>query len=142
MNLKQTFPINYIISAFNYRNNTLKDNFSSIYLKKKWGGIETLSGPGSTLAQTAIIRNEIPKIIKQFNITSILDAPCGDFNWVQHMQLEECNYIGLDIVQEMIHDNSKKFGNQKRKFICANIVAVAETRSTSRTACAVLSVTD
>ena len=45
-------------------------------------GVKTSkSGPGSDLSNTRKLE-ELPKIIKKYNINSIFDAPCGIF-WIK-----------------------------------------------------------
>jgi hypothetical protein len=60
-------------------------DFIDIYHQNIFGGIESRSGNGSTLVQTAVIRDEIPLLFKELNIKSVLDAPCGDFNWMKEI---------------------------------------------------------
>ena len=86
----------------------MKDAFSRIYQNRLWNGRVSASGPGSDLEETAAIRAELPKIVEVFGVTSILDAPCGDFNWMKELTLPE--YIGIDIVPEIITENIRKYG--------------------------------
>ena len=51
------------------------------------------SGPGSSLVQTATIRRDIPALLASLGIRSFLDAPCGDFNWMRHVDLGVERYI-------------------------------------------------
>jgi hypothetical protein len=60
-------------------------------------GAETVCGPGSTLAFTAPLRAWLPDIIDRYHIHSILDAPCGDWHWIQHTDLRGATYLGWDI---------------------------------------------
>ena len=89
----------------------LKKVFSSIYEQNLWRGPESRSGYGSGHASTVNIRNELPIIFKKFNITSMLDIPCGDFNWMREVNLNGVKYIGADIVTAMIQDNKEKIAN-------------------------------
>ena len=57
--------------------------FLKIYKNNYWGSKTSKSGPGSDLSNTRKIREELPKIIKKYNINSIFDAPCGDFFWMK-----------------------------------------------------------
>ena len=52
----------------------------------------------------------------------IFDAPCGDFNWMK-LVLNKCdiNYIGGDIVENLINDLNKQFSSSKRLFINIDI---------------------
>lgn len=84
--------------------------FTSIYENNYWGGIESRSGTGSDSNQTKVIRNELPKLFKQLGVTSILDIPCGDFNWMQQFILPSTlHYIGADVVPTIIADNQMKY---------------------------------
>ncbi len=67
-----------------------------------WGKVESLSGPGSSLEQTSTVRILLPYIFTKYNVQTILDLPCGDFNWMQKVDLGSCEYIGADIIQHLI----------------------------------------
>ena len=88
---------------------TRKNIFTDIYLNNKWGDKYSLSGTGSNLNQTKIILKEIANTIKRYEIKNILDIPCGDFYWMREMDFTGLNYIGGDIVSELINENIKKF---------------------------------
>lgn len=88
-----------------------------------WGNVESASGPGSTLEQTRIIRSAIHQIIDQYNIAKIVDAPCGDFNWMQHVDMNECSYIGIDIPSKLIARNIERYGSPLRQFLCLDLLA-------------------
>ena len=83
--------------------------FSAIYNTNKWGSQESCSGYGSTLTQTQNIRENLPRLIKKYEIKSVLDIPCGDFNWLSTIDLDLEDYIGADIVSELICANQEKF---------------------------------
>jgi SAM-dependent methyltransferase len=89
----------------------MKQTFYNIYKNNLWGSSESISGPGSELNQTINIRLEIPELIKKFKIKSILDLPCGDYNWMKEINIYGCSYIGADIVDEIIDKNKIKFPN-------------------------------
>ncbi|MFC7053993.1 class I SAM-dependent methyltransferase [Hansschlegelia quercus] len=97
----------------------MKDEFSELYLRGGWkrGGGETASGAGSTLAYTQQIRAELPKLFEKLGIKTILDAPCGDFNWFAHVKLDGVNYIGMDIVSEMVAENQRRYGSSEKRFV-------------------------
>jgi len=82
--------------------------FTNIYNKNIWGNKKTVSGHGSTLEHTETILEELPKIIQQFKVKTILDIPCGDLYWMKNINFD-INYIGADIVKNLIEENCKKF---------------------------------
>jgi len=102
---------------------TLRERFTYIYLLNHWGSLETRSGFGSELSYTENLRKELPVLIKQFSIKKIFDGPCGDFNWMQHfLKTVDVEYIGGDIVEQMIESNSMKYKNENISFIHMDLV--------------------
>lgn len=100
-----------------------KQVFSHYYEVNAWESEESVSGPGSTLEYTENIRRKIPPLVKELGVSSILDAPCGDFNWFQKIEWEtEIAYIGGDIVEPLIERNQSLYGDQSREFINLDIV--------------------
>lgn len=59
---------------------------------------ESRSGPGSTLEVTAPARDFLAVVIQRYGVQSILDAPCGDYNWMAHVDLSGVRYLGWDLV--------------------------------------------
>ena len=53
--------------------------FAGIYSQNLWGHAESVSGAGSSLTATERARRELPAIWQQYQVRSLLDAPCGDF---------------------------------------------------------------
>jgi len=104
-----------------WRFNYMESIFSEIYHALLKEGAETVSGPGSTLLQTGVIRAELPILMDEINAESLLDVPCGDLHWMKHTKLNIKRYIGVDIVPELIEQNKQKFGNDTRKFFKLDI---------------------
>lgn len=65
------------------------------------GRPETLCGAGSTLEATEYLRSVLPSVLKDFGVRRLLDAPCGDFNWMSQVGLG-VQYIGCDLNMENI----------------------------------------
>jgi len=95
----------------------LKKIFTEIYESNSWTSSESRSGLGSELLSTETIRKELPEVFKKFNIKSVLDIPCGDFNWMNNVDLKEVHYIGADIVENMIEDNKNNFKDYEFKVL-------------------------
>ena len=116
--------IGYQIQLFSKQNSQTEEIFTSIFYANLWGGKESASGLGSDLDQTDKIRKEIPHLIQKFSIKSLLDAPCGDFWWMNHTDLSDLDlYIGIDIVAELIAKNKKLYGNETKLFLHKDIIA-------------------
>jgi len=76
-----------------------KDNveiFGEIYREKTWNLMhqDSASGEGSNHAQTAQIRKTLPKLLNSLDIQRLLDVPCGDFYWMQQVDLSKRLYRG------------------------------------------------
>lgn len=98
----------------------MKEEFRNIYLTNYWRDHESKSGVGSTLLYTESLRKGLGELFSKFKIKSVLDAPCGDFNWMKVVLDNNSNiekYIGGDIVQELIEDNKKKYEKDNVTFI-------------------------
>lgn len=95
--------------------------FARMYAQNSWGNAESVSGNGSDLAQTRAIRREIAAVAKELGIRTMLDAPCGDYHWMQHVDLPLDEYIGADLVPELIEENTRRFGNATRRFVVLDI---------------------
>lgn len=89
----------------------MKDIFTRIYTDNLWNSPESKSGTGSELKQTKRLIEELNNLIHQFNIRSILDVPCGDFNWMDRVELNGIEYHGGDIVWQIVQDNKIKYGD-------------------------------
>lgn len=107
--------------SFHHFFKSLNFRFSNIVNKNLWGSDESSSGAGSILDQTETIRKEIPILIKEMNIKSLLDVPCGDFNWLSQTELDVEAYIGGDIVSDLITLNRNKYQDKTRTFECMDI---------------------
>jgi hypothetical protein len=90
--------------------------FTAIYRTNRWGSEETRSGTGSERARTRRVAVELGRLIRDLDIRSILDIPCGDFNWMQDVRLDGVRYSGYDIVAELISANAARHGGPGRSF--------------------------
>ena len=89
-----------------------EQRFTEKYLENSWKCDESRSGPSSTLARTESLRNALPNCLEKLNVKVLLDAPCGDLNWMRTLLPElNCKYLGADIVPQLVQDLNKKYGN-------------------------------
>jgi hypothetical protein len=80
----------------------MKELYTNIYKKNRWRNSESVSGTGSSFAQTKTLIQELPSIINQLQIKKMIDTPCGDFNWMKEIYKNTELYIGIDFVDEII----------------------------------------
>jgi hypothetical protein len=98
-----------------------KTIFSNIFASGGFGGAESVSGRGSDTAHTVVARQFISELVGKLSIATILDLPCGDFHWMQQVDLKGANYIGADIVEPLIASNQQKYESENIKFLCLDI---------------------
>lgn len=106
----------------NLRRKNATEIFKTIHDDNAWSGVESLSGPGSDTAATKTIASELPKLLQKYEISSILDVPCGDFHWMQHVDMVGTQYVGADIVPALINRNTQLYANDARKFKIIDII--------------------
>lgn len=97
-------------------------DFAGIYEQNGFDGTESRSGGGSTLEQTKVISREIPLLVNKLDVRRFLDVPCGDLNWMQHIDLGNVKYIGGDVVQSIIDANRAAYSNANRSFERMDII--------------------
>lgn len=98
-----------------------KGMFTLIYRKRIWSENDTpgasISGYGSSLAYTEGLRRNLAEILRTLGTRTLFDAPCGDFNWMHLVEFPPgMQYIGADIVDEMIDRNIRRHAGPGRQF--------------------------
>ena len=101
---------------------TNQERFEMIYNENFWESNESSSGIGSEIKNTKEVLRAIKLIIKQYKIRSIIDIPCGDFNWMSSLDMENIDYKGFDIVQSVIKENNKKYIKPNVNFYYSDII--------------------
>lgn len=99
-----------------------EDIFTDIYVGNKWEGKDSVSGKGSDLRQTRAIMNRLPALLAERNVRTMLDIPCGDFHWMQHVNLEGLDYTGADIVADLIEKNKQQYETENIHFCQLNVI--------------------
>jgi len=86
----------------------MKEIFEDIIKNNRWK--KHPCGPGSTFVYTENLRLNLGKFLEKHNITSMVDAPCGDYSWMHVTSLPSITtYIGGDIVDFLLDDNKNKY---------------------------------
>jgi hypothetical protein len=88
----------------------------------KWGDSESLSGKGSNLSATAELRRLLPEILRELGARSLLDVPCGDFHWMAHVDLDGIDYLGGDIVPDLVLHNKTNYATAARSFEVIDLI--------------------
>lgn len=133
--IKRRFPRLVPLYASVYRHFVLQPRlrrmsveavFETIYQENGWGGTESPSGTGSTLAATAAIRDALPTLLASFEIRSMLDIPCGDVHWMSQVGMNLNRYIGADVVAGLVASCSDRWPsneNTEREFLRLDLIS-------------------
>lgn len=84
--------------------------FTNIFRKNWWDNGESRSGWGAEFGRTVSIRAALPAFARRYALRSLLDAPCGDFHWMKHVEWPSgFRYLGADIVGDLIVENRRRY---------------------------------
>ena len=96
--------------------------FGRIYRRNTWGSPESLSGAGSTRDRGDAITPALLALLRELGVRRLVDAPCGDFNWIAEVADAVDEYVGVDVVPELIAYNLRRHAGPKRAFLCLDLV--------------------
>lgn len=72
----------------------------------------TVCGAASTISAAKWVMRELPLLVDRYEIKSILDIPCGDYNWMRKVRFpSDVDYIGADYDAAMIEINKSRYPN-------------------------------
>lgn len=97
--------------------------FSLIYKARWWdAGGESASGPGSTLEFTQAFRLRFERFLQERKVSTLFDAPCGDWNWMKELRPPaSMRYIGGDVVPQLVAQLREQYENADRRFVSFDI---------------------
>ena len=96
--------------------------FQTVYDQNLWNSKESVSGIGSDLGVARGLIDGLPALFKRLEIRSLLDVPCGDFNWMKAVPFGGIDYIGGDLIRSLVERNTERFGSPKRRFEVIDVV--------------------
>lgn len=96
--------------------------FAAIHAARAWGPGESASGPGSTRERASTFLPRLIDLVQRLRVDTLLDAPCGDFNWAEPLADSVAHYIGIDIVPDVISENRSRWSSPSRRFLCRDLV--------------------
>jgi hypothetical protein len=97
--------------------------FTYIYRTNLWGDDGSPCGVGSDLESTAVLRREVPRLLRRYAVRSLLDLPCGDFGWLSQANLSGIDYTGADIVPDLVEGNIQRYAGPGRRFVRLNLAS-------------------
>ena len=114
--------LKYRLSHSKFSDLTRQEVFHQIYQARYWGHGSSISGPGSEDQLAHDVITGLARILQEYQFSSMLDLPCGDFHWMSKVDLSGIKYIGADIVAPLIEQNRKVHGSAKHTFMVKDIV--------------------
>ena len=97
--------------------------FAKAFFGNDWSDPESVSGTGSSLEATVRLRQELPLLWRKYRVFYLVDAPCGDFNWMRHLVSElHGMYLGLDVVRALADLNEARYGTSRVRFRQGNLL--------------------
>ena len=75
--------------------------WSDIFNRNLWKGKESRSGPGSDPWATELLRRQLPALVEELKVTTMLNVGCGDDIWMP--DLTGIEYTGCDIAPEAVY---------------------------------------
>ncbi|CEM11478.1 unnamed protein product [Vitrella brassicaformis CCMP3155] len=99
----------------------LGGKFGTIYETGHWGKNaegEGTSGGGSLPEQTVGYRAFLIQFIKDHQITSVVDAACGDWLFSRLIPWADLHvdYTGIDVVKDVVRKNQQRYGSDSIRF--------------------------
>jgi hypothetical protein len=95
--------------------------FTRMYRRNAWGNGESASGPGSTRERADAFQAELVELLRRLETRTLLDAPCGDFNWMAPVADVVERYVGVDVVAGLVEANARRHAAANRTFVCADL---------------------
>jgi SAM-dependent methyltransferase len=106
------------------RGRRVAEIFSEIYDRNRWGGNQGAfhSGSGSSAAHAEHYGRLIRDFIGSRSLRHVVDLGCGDFRVGAQLIDTGVIYTGVDIVPALIESNRRKYGSERVRFECLNII--------------------
>jgi len=114
------------LDRWGYKVVDLEQVFTGIHKANYWRSKETRSGGGSEVLRTRAVRSQLVGLLKGLEIETVLDAGCGDWNWMSKIDFDGIAVIGCEIIKAVVEENNEKYG---ARFFFADITSADLPRS-------------
>lgn len=96
--------------------------FDAIFRGRHWGADAPASGAGADRSQTQAIEAALPPLLADLGVRSLLDVPCGDFGWMQHVPMPGIDYTGVDLLPALVAAHQARYGAPGRRFLQRDVL--------------------
>jgi hypothetical protein len=97
------------------------ETFRDIYRRHHWTGSVSRSGAGTAESQTARLRRELPPLLAELGVRTLLDLPCGDYSWMRSVELRVERYVAGDLLEELVAPLEERFGDASHHFLVLDL---------------------
>jgi len=97
-------------------NKEIESAFDRFFEGNKERRLESVSGMGSSLAATRIVREALPGLLGALDVRTLIDAPCGDYHWFSKVDYPLKLYLGIEIVENLVRLNRERHNIPFRYF--------------------------
>jgi SAM-dependent methyltransferase len=98
----------------------MERDFAQIYADNSWS-TQQRSGPGSDAKLTRPYARLIEDFIRRHDIRSVVDLGCGDWSFSRYIDWSGVDYVGIDIVPDLIDSLNRTYGRPGIRFLLGNI---------------------
>jgi hypothetical protein len=95
--------------------------FREIYRRNHWAGAASRSGHGAGPDQTGEVSAALPRMLRRLGAEVLLDLPCGDYGWMRRIDLPVRQYIGADLLPELVEPLRTAFTDAGHRFLVLDL---------------------
>ncbi|MBL9162283.1 MAG: class I SAM-dependent methyltransferase [Planctomycetaceae bacterium] len=93
--------------------------FSRIYRDHAWGGVSR-SGPGSDLQHLETYLAILQACLRRPDVNRVVDIGCGDWAASSAIDWSGVEYLGIEVVPELVQQLTTTYGSRQVAFQCAD----------------------
>lgn len=115
----------FLILIISIQADDTENIFTNIYVNATWGtnsNGEGFSGGGSLLVNVAPYINFLENFVAMYDIKTIVDAGCGDWEFSKYIKWGNVFYTGYDVVKHVVEKNIANYANNNIHFVHGNVV--------------------
>jgi SAM-dependent methyltransferase len=101
-----------------------REIFTAIYREGRWGGTAGAfhSGSGSGVEHADRYAEAVKSFIRERGVRSVVDLGCGDFRVGARLLDVNVDYIGVDVVEDLVRRNQAEHGGARVRFRCLDAI--------------------
>jgi SAM-dependent methyltransferase len=98
----------------------MREVFEPIYVRNTWG---SGSGWGALPKNVRPYMRFLQQFLRRKQIQSVLDVGCGDWQFSRHINWTGINYLGIDVVPDVIKNHQANYQTANVQFAVSDFLA-------------------